>query len=89
MAQKILKETSVTTIVGELNERIEFASLVIDLVRGELDARLQNAPVGVCEELGRIWDAKSDVPVGWLFRRPKFEEYEALHQAATQQTRLN
>ena len=70
----------------EQKERVAFASLVAHLVRGEMHALLKDAPVGVCEELGRIWDAQSHVPVGVLFQRPKFEEYEALHKGAAQTT---
>ena len=70
----------------EQKERVAFASLVVHLVRGEMHELLKDAPVGVCEELGRIWDAQSHVPTGILFQRPKFEEYEALHKAAQQTT---
>ena len=86
MAQKELRETSVSISADEQKERIAFASLVVHLVRGEMHDLLQDAPVGVCEELGRIWDAQSHVPVGILFQRPKFEEYEALHKGAAQTT---
>ena len=70
----------------EQKERVAFATLVAHLVRGEMHELLKDAPVGVCEELGRIWDAQSHVPVGVLLQRPKFEEYEALHKAAQQTT---
>jgi len=86
MAQKKLRETSDFVSADEQKERIAFASLVVHLVRGEMHDLLQDAPVGVCEELGRIWDAQSHVPVGILFQRPKFEEYEALHKGAAQTT---
>ena len=89
MAQKKLREASVSISADEQKERVAFAALVGHLVRGEMHALLQDAPVGVCEKLGRIWDAQSHVPVGVLFQRPKFEEYEALHQAEAQQTMLN
>lgn len=64
----------------EQRERVAFASLIAHLVRGEMHELLKDAPVGVCEEFGRIWDAQSHVPVGVLLQRPKFEEYEALHK---------
>lgn len=64
----------------EQKERVAFASLVVHLVRGEMHELLKDAPVGVCEEFGRIWDAQSHIPVGALLQRPKFEEYEALHK---------
>lgn len=64
----------------EQKDRIVFASLIDRLVRGEIHDLLKEAPVGVCEELGRIWDAQSHVPTGVLFQRPKFEEYEAQHK---------
>ena len=64
----------------EQKERVVFAALVASLVRGEIHELLKDAPVGVCEEYGRIWDAQSHVPTGVLFQRPKFEEYEALHK---------
>ena len=86
MAQKKLRETSDFISTDEQKERVAFAALVGHLVRGEMHALLQDAPVGVCEELGRIWDAQSHVPVGVLFQRPKFEEYEALHKGAAQTT---
>ena len=86
MAQKELRETSVSISADEQKERVAFAILVGHLVKGEMNALLQDAPVGVCEELGRIWDAQSHVPVGVLFQRPKFEEYEALHKGAAQTT---
>ncbi len=70
----------------EQKERVAFATLVAHFVRGEMHELLKDAPVGVCEELGRIWDAQSHVPVGVLLQRPKFEEYEALHKAAQQTT---
>lgn len=73
----------------EQKDRVAFASLVAHLVRGEMHKLLKDAPVGVCEKFGRIWDAQSHVPVGVLLQRPKFEEYEALHQAEAQQTTLN
>ena len=86
MAQKKLRETSVFISADEQKERVAFAILVGHLVKGEMNALLQDAPVGVCEEFGRIWDAQSHVPVGVLFQRPKFEEYEALHKGAAQTT---
>lgn len=86
MAQKELRETSVSISADEQKERVAFAILVGHLVKGEMNALLQDAPVGVCEEFGRIWDAQSHVPVGVLFQRPKFEEYEALHKGAAQTT---
>lgn len=86
MAQKELRETSVSISADEQKERVAFAALVGHLVKGEMNALLQDAPVGVCEEFGRIWDAQSHVPVGVLFQRPKFEEYEALHKGAAQTT---
>ena len=86
MAQKKLRETSVFISADEQKERVAFAVLVGHLVKGEMNALLQDAPVGVCEELGRIWDAQSHVPTGILFQRPKFEEYEALHKGAAQTT---
>ena len=64
----------------EQKDRVAFVSLIVHLARGEMRELLKNAPVGVCEELGRIWDAQSHVPTGILFQRPKFEEYEALHK---------
>ena len=63
-------------------DRTVFAYLVGHLVRGEMDALLKGAPVGVCKELGRIWDSESHVPVGVLLQRPNFEEYEAINKAA-------
>lgn len=89
MAQKEIKEASVFSGKDEQKERLVFATLVGHLVNGEIQTLLQEAPVGVCEELGRIWDAQSHVPVGVLFQRPKFEEYEAIHQAAAQQKTLS
>ena len=89
MVQEQLNLAFVLAETDEQKERVAFASLVAHLVKEEMDALLKDAPVGVCEELGRIWDAQSHVPVGVLFQRPKFEEYEALHQAAAQQTTLN
>ena len=87
MEQKELFETLFNLAeTDEQKERVAFASLVAHLVRGEMHELLKDAPVGVCEELGRIWDAQSHVPVGVLFQRPKFEEYEALHKGAAQTT---
>ena len=76
----------------EQKERAAFAYLVAHLVRGELHEILKDAPLGVCEEFGRIWDAQSHVPVGILFKRPKFEEdetlnkYQAIYKAAKKNT---
>jgi len=64
----------------EQKERVAFASLVTYALRGELNELLKEAPVGICEKLGRIWDAQSHIPVGELLQRPNFEEYEALHK---------
>ena len=86
MAQKEFKEASVFTNADEQKERIAFAALLVHAAKGEMHELLQDAPVGVCEELGRIWDAQSHVPVGLLLQRPKFEEYEALHKGAAQTT---
>lgn len=66
----------------EMTERIMFAELVVSQVLGKMDETLKGAPVGVCEELGRIWDCHCNIPVGVLFQRPKFEEYEAINKAA-------
>ena len=74
------------TETDEQKERVTFVYLISQLLRGEMNELLKDAPVGVCEELGRIWDAQSHVPVGILFQRPKFEEYEALHKGAAQTT---
>lgn len=63
----------------EQKERVIFATLIWLLANGELSEVLKNAPVGDCEELGRIWDEQSHVPVGVLFQRPNFEEYEKQH----------
>ena len=64
----------------EQKERVAFATLVAHFVRGEMHELLKYAPVGVCEEFGRIWDAQSHISIGTLLQRPKFEEYEALHK---------
>ena len=61
----------------EQKERVMFATLIVHLVSGTMDEVLKNAPVGVCEEFGRIWDTHSSTPVGVLFQRPNFEQYEA------------
>lgn len=66
----------------EQKERAMFATLLVHLVSGSMDEVLRNAPVGVCQEFGRIWDAYRDVPTGVIFQRPNFEEYEALHTGA-------
>ena len=85
MEQKELFETLFNLAeTDEQKERVAFASLVAHLVRGEMHELLKDAPVGVCEELGRIWDAQSHVPIGIVFKRPKFEEYEALHKVTKQ-----
>ncbi len=65
----------------EKKERLVLATIVIHLVSGNMEQLLKGAPEGVCEELGRIWDEQSKVPVGVLFQRPKFEEYEAMNKA--------
>ena len=39
-------------------ERIVFATLVMEHARGTIEQTLKGAPVGVCEELGRIWDSQ-------------------------------
>lgn len=89
MEQDELKTAFALSETDEQKERVIFATLVAHLVRGEMPAILKDAPVGFCEELGRIWDAQSHVPTGVLFKRPNFEEYEALHKAEAQQTTLN
>ena len=66
----------------EQTERMTFAMMIAEFVRGELDEVLKGAPEGYCKELGRIWDAQCHVPVGVLFNRPKFEEYEAMNKKA-------
>ena len=64
MEQKELFETLFNLAeTDEQKERVAFASLVAHLVRGEMHELLKDAPVGVCEELGRILDAQSHVPV--------------------------
>lgn len=63
-------------------ERVVFATLVMEHARGTIEQTLKGAPVGVCEELGRIWDSQCNVPVGVLFNRPNFEEYETINKAA-------
>ncbi len=72
------------TETDEQKERVTFVYLISQLLRGEMNELLKDAPVGVCEELGRIWDAQSHVPIGIVFKRPKFEEYEALHKVTKQ-----
>ncbi len=62
-------------------ERIMFATMVASYVKGNLEDLLKNAPVGYCEEMGRIWDAQCFIPVGVLLKRPSFEEYEAMNRA--------
>ncbi len=81
MAQNELFEMLFNTAeTDEQKEKLIFATLIVHLVKGEINELLKDAPVGVCEEFGRIWDAQSHVPTGILFQRPKFEEYEALHK---------
>ena len=82
MEQKKLNAAFALTEPNERDERVVFATLVSCLVRGEMDELLKDAPVGVCEEFGRIWDAQSHVPVGVLLKRPEFETYEAASKAA-------
>lgn len=72
------------TETDEQKERVTFVYLISQLLRGEMNELLKDAPVGVCEELGRIWDAQSHVPIGIVFKCPKFEEYEALHKVTKQ-----
>ena len=67
----------------EQKERVAFAALLIHLVNGDMHELLKNAPVGVCEEFGRIWDAQSHVSIGEIFQRPNFEEYEAINAQST------
>lgn len=67
-------------------ERVVFASLLVSLLRGEMNELLKEAPLEVCEEFRRIWDAHTHVSVGTIFQRPKFEEYEAYHRAAQYRT---
>lgn len=68
-----------TEATDEQKERIVFVFLIDSLVKGEIHELLRGAPVGLCEELGRIWDAHSHVPINKLFYRPKFEDYEVLN----------
>ena len=68
----------------EQKERIVFAFLIDRLVMGEIHELLKDAHLGMCEKLGRIWDAQSHVPTGVLFQRPNFEEYEPQHKVANQ-----
>lgn len=67
-----------------LRERLAFVTLVIHIASGELNDFLQNAPVGLCAELAKIWDAYCKIPIGNIFARPNFEAYEAINRAAWQ-----
>ena len=77
MVQEQLNLAFALAETDEQKERVAFASLIAHLVKGEMDDLLKDAPVGVCEEFGRIWDTHSSTPVGVLFQRPNFEQYEA------------
>ena len=60
----------------EAKKRIMFVSLIEALFTGRMDEILNSAPEGVCLTFGEIWDSFSNVPVGRIFNRPNFEEYE-------------